>query len=496
MTPDEIRRKYAIRMSLPEAERAEVERLHAELVGKADAAWRGTGPESLDPADAAAVEIAPDPDMATPVGASAHSGPASSGPSTEQDASQQYGDDWVAARTSELVARGMDPSVAPASALAEADAYGRGMKPEEANRIGGQEASRMFTQNELDAREGRRQDLVARGDSPERAAIKSVLPGMDTDATFDPESDRQGANIRRLLRAGVNPGQDMSAPSLDQQDAFDTWARSGSVDRMERYAPGEADRRWNAAAAERSKENERMRSDPEYRAQQIAKEKQYMTDTLPNANNALRRQLQQMGVPTDKFESNATSAQERNEKFDRSSAYAALQEAKNAEKAYARKEVQKRAMLRQNPMGYMGRDDVGAEQKAMLSAMMLGRGATPNDIKALQAKMFLEGMQEGARRNVNVNNPLAQEAQAAMAMEQIAGQREARRRPDEDVLGEKYAPTGYFGYDEFTVDEQQSMYEDLVSQGYSSAEAQRAVDRQATKRRASTKAEWRSSGGE
>lgn len=87
------------------------------------------------------------------------------------------------------------------------------------------------------------------------------------------------------------------------------------------------------------------------------------------------------------------------------------------------------------------------------------------------------------------NNPLAA-AQAAVANQELADRRRASRAGDEDVLGEKYARSGWLGYDEFTIAEQQSMYEDLLARGYQPAEAQAAVDAQANKRRATDRAVW------
>jgi hypothetical protein len=88
--------------------------------------------------------------------------------------------------------------------------------------------------------------------------------------------------------------------------------------------------------------------------------------------------------------------------------------------------------------------------------------------------------------------------QAQLAEEQLAAERAKNRASDENVLGEKYAPgdNNWFpgwlggGYDEFTVAEQQQMYDDLIDQGYKPADAQRAVDRQAQKRRATERQRW------
>ena len=125
--------------------------------------------------------------------------------------------------------------------------------------------------------------------------------------------------------------------------------------------------------------------------------------------------------------------------------------------------------------------------------MLLQRGATPNDIDAFRQQMFLEGLRTGSRQNLNVTDPNSPTARAAAeAMElQNRQKRDEFRQGDEDVIGDKYAPSmGLLGYDEFTVAEQQQMYDDLIEQGYTPAEAQRAVDRQAKTRRATNRIRW------
>lgn len=70
---------------------------------------------------------------------------------------------------------------------------------------------------------------------------------------------------------------------------------------------------------------------------------------------------------------------------------------------------------------------------------------------------------------------------------QVQQQQVVHRAGREGDLGELYAPSGMFGYNEFTPDEQESMYNDLIAEGYTDAEARAAVNRQAQKRRATTK---------
>jgi hypothetical protein len=122
-----------------------------------------------------------------------------------------------------------------------------------------------------------------------------------------------------------------------------------------------------------------------------------------------------------------------------------------------------------------------------------GQLAAGVDAQSMQNanEIFKRFMTSGAA--AGAGGPMA-EAQAAMAGLQAQAERDRMRYGDEEVLGEKYAPVGWLGYDEFTVDEQQQMYDDLIAQGYKPAEAQRAVDRQANKRRASARQSWNTPG--
>lgn len=117
-----------------------------------------------------------------------------------------------------------------------------------------------------------------------------------------------------------------------------------------------------------------------------------------------------------------------------------------------------------------------------------GRGSTPLDVeRAHNAQMTELGLRVAQGQGFRGGGPM-EAAQAQLAQEQVNAERRKNRAVDEDVLGERYAPAGYFGYDEFTVAEQQAMFDDLVAQGYTLPEAQRAVDAQANKRRATDKA--------
>ena len=66
MNPAEIERLYRNRASLSPAQREEIERLHAEMLATPNGPMspdpvRSWGPEDLDPVEAAAAPITPDP---------------------------------------------------------------------------------------------------------------------------------------------------------------------------------------------------------------------------------------------------------------------------------------------------------------------------------------------------------------------------------------------------------------------------------------------------
>lgn len=122
-------------------------------------------------------------------------------------------------------------------------------------------------------------------------------------------------------------------------------------------------------------------------------------------------------------------------------------------------------------------------------------------VGAQNALRMIQGMNLG--QGMDPKNPLLR-AQADAADIQNAIARRDVRADDEEALADKYAPgswrpwwlggagDGWFigGYDEFTIAEQQEMYETLLGRGYSPAEAQAAVDRAARDRRASNPIQW------
>jgi hypothetical protein len=157
----------------------------------------------------------------------------------------------------------------------------------------------------------------------------------------------------------------------------------------------------------------------------------------------------------------------------------------------------RRAQAANNPLEYMGRDDVNDWQKMVMAERFLRQPQTmtPLGVQAVGGENAL-GMLRGMNLGQGMqNNPLVN-AQAAAAEHDLAQRKREANAADEDTLGEKYAPGHTLpwwlggGYDEFTIAEQQQMVQDLIARGYSEAEAQAAVDRQAQKRRASEPARW------
>ncbi len=478
MTPAEriaLQEKYRNRMTLSPEERAAVEAAYEAELARSNAEFRSASPADLDPVEAAAMDIPDDPVVG------------SSGPSAgllanlpvyteaQLDAASGADEERIQEKKRRMLASGaIARNFLNPEEVAERSARTSVMTPRD---------PMSAEPTPYSVREMNRQ--LARDDSAMRDEMRAQEEAARDEAMFG-EGDRQRANIQRLIRAGVNPMQDMTAPTPEQQGKFDNWAKSGSMDRMRRYAPAEFAQRQAAAQAQWSREGREELArlqDPEYRDKVRDRDDRNLRATDVRANRALAEELAGMGLDPRQFG-------DWRSQFDRKRALDAKMMFGGQRKGSAREAVIRNAQMRQNPMEFLRRPDVTDTQRQAMTAMMLGRGATPNDVAALQAKLFFEGLQQGARQNLNVNTPELQQAQAAAVQAKLEQEQRAMREPDEDVLGEKYAPSGYFGYDEFTAGEQQQMYDDLIAQGYKPADAQRAVDRQAQKRRASDRS-WR-----
>lgn len=455
MTPDEIRRLYSIRHTLPAFQRQMIERAYSELEGTVSVTW---DTPDINAADSAAVEIKADPSLGVPLTepqpgrpetidltadtdmradpsllppvdgtpqkrpraidltAGEADAPTTPGRSPQQQRPQASGatamperEDWVARRTAELVRMGRpltyrDAATSPEVARARAEA-------------------------EYDDPNGwQRNPNSTESMSPQvRAAVRRQI---------DIEAQQRNANMRASLGGGEQQfnarkfrEEREAAEAAAQANArrkWDEWTTGGSLERMAEYAPEEYNQRWEAAAEGRRKQNAEERArryttnpetgevvrNQEYIDRQNRAERNLLRQRDPIANAVLRRELQRMGVPTEQFESNVardedtgSAVRDRNRKFNRAEALAAKSEAKNARFAAADQAVQRRAMLRQNPWEYMGRGDINDEQRRTAAFLLSnGRGATANDVAALDAKMLLEGIERGAERGMRIGN--------------------------------------------------------------------------------------------
>lgn len=501
MDKAQIQALYRNRMSLPPEQREEIERLYKEMLASGSAQWSGTPASELDAADAAAVEITEDPqltqansglyanlpsqeerknsglyanlpveaaappedpeietaraglyanlpsaDERTRAGLYANLPPMEDGgaataaaqgadtPEMERARSGLYANlppmqeqaqpsarrpapVNVDARRAELMRRGMDAEMANAVAMAEAENPSDPMSAEPTS-----PAVRSAIAAENARRAGR------------PATVSDRQRMFDSEVA---ESERQMANIRRLIRAGVNPAQDMTAPDAESDRQWREWSTSGSLDRMARYAPDEFKRREDAAKERRWKENRQayqnrwdMEEDEKtgktkgelYRIAQNQQDKERLARTAPQANRALARQLEQMGIDSKQF------GDWRSDSFAREGALDAKNRAMASGELGGRYgAVQRRAQLRQNPMEYMGRPDVSDSQRRTLALLMSGgRGATANDVEALNAKMLLEGIGQGVDRGMRIGNMDMKEELAAMQLQEQRMQRAAQ----------------------------------------------------------------------
>lgn len=478
MTPDEIRRLYSIRHTLPAFQRQMIERAYSELEGTASVSW---DTPDIDAADSAAVEIKADPSLAVPLtdpqperpevidltadadmrpdtsrlppintapqqrpgaidltAGEADPSPGGRPPLTswptdaetirrlrQQDSdapARPEREDWVARRTAELVRMGRpltyrDAATSPEVARARAEA-------------------------EYDDPNGwQRNPNSTESMSPQvRAAVRRQI---------DIEAQQRNADIRASLGGGEQQfnarkfrEERAAAEAAAQANArrkWDEWTTGGSLERMAEYAPEEYNQRWEAAAEGRRKQNAEERArryttnpqtgevvrNEEYIAKQRQADRDRLRRTDPQANRALVRQLEEMGVDTAQFGDWRSPSFNREAALDAKSRVMARgipspsQEADGESGKIAMSgpgvqnpglggrygAVQRRAMLRQNPWEYMGRGDINDEQRRTAAFLLSnGRGATANDVAALSAKALLEGIERGAERGMRIGN--------------------------------------------------------------------------------------------
>lgn len=501
MTDDEVRAIYPRRMTMgltPE-EIAEIERRHAAMVANPQRV--ASDPTSLDPNDAAAVDIPGDPETGLRQDAGLY---ANLPPIEDQEAAARAAaperperEDWVTRRTQELVRRGRstvypDASVTPERARAQAEA-------EYDDPNGWRRGQRWSPQ--VRAAVGRQSDIEA----AQRAdATRASLGGSEP---------RFNASDFRRQREEAEAAQ-----AADAQRKWDQWATGGSWERMARYAPGEYELRQQAIRDQNHKEyvaDQQRRYDPTVddpedinpdtqkpwtrgeRARQAdgAKDRQMLARTLPQQNRALVRQLEQMGIDSAQF------GDWRSPSFDRASALDTKNRAmargippsqqggaegggtltkrpspQNAGLGGRYGAVQRRAMARQNPWEYMGRGDINDEQRRTAAFILSGgRGATANDVDALNAKMLLEGIEQGARTNMRVQGGEA--AIEAAAEQRRLAQMQAAGADAENFVRER-GYRGWWGDNPLTEQDNADLVSYLMGRyGISEAEARGIASR-------------------
>lgn len=105
----------------------------------------------------------------------------------------------------------------------------------------------------------------------------------------------------------------------------------------------------------------------------------------------------------------------------------AVAEKRSADKTARKAEVSKRAMLAQNPMGYIGRDDITEEQRAIVTDRLQGRRKSVDDprirVAEIQAKAASD--QAGAERESRVSQQQWLENTRIAAEERAAARAEA-----------------------------------------------------------------------
>lgn len=166
------------------------------------------------------------------------------------------------------------------------------------------------------------------------------------------------------------------------------------------------------------------------------------------------------------------------------------------QKADARDIITRRAQLRNNPMEYLGRDDVDDWQRMVMARALVGAsGFTPVEMQAQQNKMlqqlgerFLQG---GGGRPLDPAQAAAIAAQTQRQQGELPTDQQVALHVKEDAVhpselkyaddyvGEMYSSNwGLFGTSsDYTLAEQQATIDHLVeTYGYDPAKAQRIVD--------------------
>ena len=552
MNPAEIERLYRTRASLSPAQREEIERLHAEMLAGGGGPMspnpvRSWGPEDLDPVEAAAAPITPDPiagplrnrsradwatDAATGGGLYSPSENVASmdvtdvpPPAPVGNASAPAGyDEWAAATAEAETGKTKAERMAEIDALerrqdAQKAAYDQatGMpSPGGSGLAGTDEAGRDWSNwrpgMPLPPAGGR---SMGPGDDSQRGPgyrrvpgprLPNGLPAEQGDVIYDPEE------VARYRTRTWNNEQARYNESPEDRDnhkrgRLPVYNPDGSVGYSTGYmpgalesapgqtnipgAPGRAGERpdlveagWGPQAVPGPTGMQQV-----YRPGKEAKAK-YQEQSDDRARVRLAKQAgisgsAAMGMPLADLRRSAKAAgvDDYNARNSAWKAQAMLAGGQPTGGRGGSKAITNALMM-------LPEEQRNASLRYMLPGGQLAAGV---DAQQLQAAAALAQRAVTGALAGTAQGPMAQ-AQAELAGIQAQAERDKLRSGDEDVLGEKYARGGWLGYDEFTVAEQQQMYDDLIAQGYKPGEAQRAVDRQANKRRASARQDWNNPG--
>ena len=553
MNPAEIERLYRNRASLSPAQREEIERLHAEMLATPNGPMspdpvRSWGPEDLDPVEAAAAPITPDPiagplrsrsradwatDAATGGGLYSPSENVASmdvtdipPPAPVGNASAPAGyDEWAAATAEAETGKTKAERMAEIDALerrqdAQKAAYDQatGMpSPDGSGLAGTDEAGRDWSNwrpgMPLPPAGGR---SMGPGDDSQRGPgyrrvpgprLPNGMPAEQGDVIYDPEevaryrtrtwnnekaryneSPEDRDNYKRGRLPVYNPDGSVGYSTGYMPDALESAPGQMNIP----GAPGRAGNRPDLEAAgwEKATVSGPTGEQEVYRPGKGAQYR-YQEQSDDRARVRLAKQAgisgsAAMGMPLVDLRRSAKAAgvDDYNARNAAWKAQAMLAGGQPTGGRGGSKAITNALMM-------LPEEQRNASLRYMLPGGQLAAGV---DAQQLQAAAALAQRAVTGALAGTAQGPMAQ-AQAELAGIQAQAERDKLRSGDEDVLGEKYARNrGMFGYDEFTVAEQQQMYDDLIAQGYKPGEAQRAVDRQANKRRASARQNWNTPG--
>lgn len=503
MTEEELNYAYSVRMTLPPAERAAIEKAHAEMVRRKDRE-RGTPnpPDNVNAnLEAAASEVTPDPVL------------------TPRRAPKPRPVDPAAAYAARMEAAGFTPEEAAVGAEYESRQPG-GFNP-------------AFSSDET-LRAGaaymRGQDVVEAALERQLDAVYGARPARPVAAARRPEGrvPRDPEDYRFETRTGVvGPRTDDGrkprlAPTFrDAEEAAEYYVRPRNPETGE-LMPSRAD---EAMAARGFVATDTPLGESAYQLGYVAGEpapegvidelNYYRNHRLPNGE--LAYQMESKDGPTGTFEVLAPSPALRKYQADRAQKLSAERvasktglsaaplmdpEARGAayRKYHAdRKQAQMDRLANRNWLAG-GSQNINSGNRAMWN--QLATLSPEEQIRQLQyalpggelrAQVDARQLDMAARLAQNAvtgalagtaAGPLAQAQADALGLKNTAD-RAAQRRQIEDDMAEQYAASGWFGYDEFTLEEQQEAIDTLVNvHHYSLPEAQAAVDRIADNRRA------------